>query len=143
MTDARAIAKKPVEMTKDGPIAHRSTLNHEVTTLDRPDGANYAPMASRPISANPFLQTSQVLQRRGARVDCTWINANPNLLYPGMPCQFVFLTPTNETTSVDGVLLFAHSYVSLQGVGFSATAYTTTTQVTLFVENMEEILPTS
>jgi hypothetical protein len=139
MTDSRSIMKKPVEMTADGPVANRNQLNHEVATIQRKDGLNYAPIASRPISSNPFLQSSQVLQRRGARIDFTWINAKPSLLYPGMPCQFIFLDKDDKAKEVDGILLFVHCYTEMSGKGLMTSSHTTSCQITLFVAEMEEV----
>lgn len=140
MTDSRPMMRKPVEMTAEGPIANRNSLNHEVLTIDRTDGLNYAPIATKTISSNPFLQSSAVLQRRGARIDFTWINANPSLLYPGMPCEFIFLDKDDKVKEVNGVVLFVHAYTEMEGKGMATGSHITSCQITLFVTEMEEIV---
>ena len=135
MADARAFMKKPVEMTEEGPVGARGRLNFEIAIKDRPDGLNYAPKAEVEISSNPFAQTSRVIARAGARIDLTWENSVPQLLYPGMPAKFCYMLK-DKLKEVEGVVLFAHTVIQQAGTGFNIRAYKTTTQITLFVSDI-------
>lgn len=132
MADARAFLKKPIAITEDGPTGVRNKLNFEVAFKQRADNLNFAPLAKRRISSNPFPEFSQIAQRNGGRVDMTWMNSNPSLIYPGMPCKYIYMEG-NTMVQKEGVILFCHTVVQLQGQGILAKAHTTTSQLTLFV----------
>ena len=91
MADANAMMKKPITMTKDGPIANQSNLNFNVSLKSRDDGLNFSPVADREVSANPFVQYSRILSREGAKIDFIWHNSNPDLIFPGMVAKYVFI----------------------------------------------------
>lgn len=135
--EARSLMSKPVEMTADGPVGVRAQLNHEVTKEGRKDGLNYAPMSDRDVSSNPFAQYSRILQKSGGRVDFVWQNAKPSLIYPGMPCKYVFLSG-DKVRELQGVVIFNHIMIQLEGEGMTAKNHTTLCQITLFVERLVE-----
>lgn len=108
MADARAYMKKPVVITPEGPKASRAELNHEVVIKERKDGLNYAPFTTSVPSSNPFVQRSLVLQRTMAKMELVWENADPELLYPGMPCKVVYLSQ-GKPVSLKGTVLFMHA----------------------------------
>jgi hypothetical protein len=128
MPDARSFMKKPVVIEGDGFRAQRERLNHEVVIKDRDDGLNYAPLQGR-ASANPFKMRSGVLARYSAQLDLVWENADPDLLFPGMPCKFVHLQQGKAVTIL-GAILFVHGMsarVEKQG----ATAFSLTCRLTI------------
>lgn len=133
MTDAEAIMKKPVVMTEAGPVGSRSRLNNEVALRDRDDGMTYAPLGDRDISANPFAEYSKILQREGARVDLVWQNALEDLVYPGMPCKYVFLEDDDRVTELTGTILYAHYLIQTETPGLASRSHSTTCQMTLHV----------
>lgn len=137
MADARAFMKKPVEMTEEGPVGARKRLNTEIAIKDRPDGLNYAPTSDSQISSNPYAQTSRVIARAGARIDLTWENSIPQLLYPAMPCKYVYLMK-DKIKEVEGVVLFAHTVIQMDGTGINVHSYKTTSQIVLFVSDIYE-----
>lgn len=138
MSDARSFMKKPVQITKNGPMAVRSRLNFEVAAKARKDGLNYAPLADSVISSNPFVEFSKVMRRSGGHVNLNWVNSNPSLIYPGMPCKYIFLDKNNVLVEKRGVILNAHSIVQLDGDNMSATTHRTTTNLSLFIEPIDE-----
>lgn len=142
MADARSFMKKPVILTEDGPKAQRQRLNHEVALTDRSDGLNYAPRVSGP-SANPFFQRSEVLARQMGQIDFVWENADPEQIYPGMPCKFIYLSQ-GKAKSLKGCILFVHALsarIEKQG----ASTFSTTCRLTIACDPMSELpdLPTS
>lgn len=137
MADARAFMKKPVQMTLEGPKAVRTRLNHEVGQFDRKDGLNYSPVAEDGPSDNPFKEYTKILARNLARVDLVWENANPSLLYPGMPCKYVF-NSKGKTIELKGVIVFMHALTAMQGHTFNDTTYRTNCQVTILTEKYHE-----
>lgn len=133
LADAGAFMRKPVEITKKGVKAKRSSLNHEVVNGNRPDGIGLAPRSQRGISSNPYVEYSAVVQRGLGRVDLTWQNGDIRQLYPGMPCQFVYLEK-NIPKTVNGVVLFAHSVEAPASQVFSDTTFQSAVQVVLVTD---------
>lgn len=109
MPDARSYMTKPVIIRIDGPIASRSELNHETVTKDRKDNLNYAPMVRNGPSQNPFKYRSDVNRRSLAQIDLVWENADPELIYPGMPCKYLYMRQ-GEVMTLKGTILFAHIF---------------------------------
>lgn len=141
-TDARAFMKKPVIMTEDGPKGLRSNLNTEVIAKERSDNLNFAPMVgksnpNRGITINQFLEASIVNIRKLARVDVVWENGNIDLLYPGMPCKYIFLE-VNKIIELNGTVVAAHSTTAVMGNQVTSDKYKTSITVTLAVETYEE-----
>lgn len=132
MADARAFMSKPVEITADGPKMRRGNFNTEVAAEARSDGLNYAPRTDSP-SSNPFKEYSKVTARNIARIDIVWENADPELLYPGMPCQYTFLD-NNIPVTLRGTVGFVHAITQLQGKGISGKTYMTNCTIVLLCE---------
>ena len=61
----------------------------EVGYKDREDGLNYAPYIKP--GTNPFNMFSRAFFSRSQHITLGWENADPDLLYPGMPCKYVFM----------------------------------------------------
>lgn len=136
MADASAFMRKPVKIEKGEVIANRSKLNHEVAHKGVASGVNYAPVSETRISNNPYMEYSKILMRGMGRVDITWHNANPDLIYPGMPCQFVWLEK-NLPKKVNGVVLMAHVLEAIQGTRYSNNnVYKTSMQLVLATETL-------
>lgn len=136
MTEARSIMSKPCEITEDGPIANRSRLNHEVVTKTRDDGVNYAPK-TQGASSNPFMQRSTVLAHSTAQIDLVWENGDEELIYPGMPCKYVYLSQ-GEPISLKGTILYVFAQTtSTEKKG--AQAYKTMLRLSIACEVQEKI----
>lgn len=124
-----------------GPVGIRKKINTEAIIRERDDSLNYAPMSSREISNNIFAEASKVAVRNGARIDAVWHNSDPSLLYPGMPCKYVYMTD-KDIKEVNGVLLFNQSLATKgsdsKGVRQTDMVYTSNTVMTLFVERFTD-----
>lgn len=142
MADARAFMKKPVVLTEEGPKASRANLNHEVVIKQRNDGLNYAPVDPGGPSSNLFLQRSEVLSRTLAQIDFVWENGDPNLIYPGMPCKYNYLSQ-GKIVSLKGTILFVHSF-STRVEKLNASAYREITRITIACQPQSKVpdLPT-
>jgi len=132
--DARAFMKKPVLLDEKGSVVGiKNRLVSEVGLKSRDDGLNYAPISNERISANPFKQYSQINAKNGANLRFSWYNANPNLLYPGMPCKFVYLE-NDRVKEINGIILFVHVSIDLEQKGVLGISYYTHSEVTIFAE---------
>ena len=136
--DARSVMSKPVETTEDGPVANRATINHEVSIKEREDNLNYVPPSNKTVSSNSFSQASQVNIKSGTRVDITWDNANPDLIYPNMPCKYTYLGANNEIKELSGVIIAMQVFTKLDGKSVTTELYSTSAQLTMFCKTPEQ-----
>jgi hypothetical protein len=116
LPDAQAYMKKPVEMTKDGPKANRKRLAYEIAIKDRTDGINYASLDEP--SNNPFLKYEQILRRSGNMLTFTWRYSNDEIIYPGMPCKYVFVKG-KDIYELNGTIQQIHTVVSVDKISSS------------------------
>lgn len=138
MVDANAIMKKPVLMTPDGPQAARSRLNFEVGSRERQDGLYYAPTIAP--SANPFRIYSQLNGRNLARMNVAWENSRSDLVYPGMPCKYVFMDK-DEYIQRRGIVCGCYTVTTLVGPPTTSSTYRTSSHLSLLVEPNEKTPP--
>ena len=131
MADARSYMAKPVKVTEDGPKAVRNRLNHEVTTKDRTDGLNYAPVVKN-TSSNPFTQRSSVTARSLGQLDIVWENSDASLIYPGMPCKYIYLSQ-GKAISLKGTILFVHTFIARVEKN-NASAFRSTSRISISCE---------
>lgn len=139
MLDARPVMKKPINPTADGPIAIRKLINHEVVIKAREDNLNYAPPSHRAISSNPFSQASHTTIKSGSRLDITWLNANPDLLYPNMPIKYIYLNSENEVEELFGAIVAVQIYIKIDGKGVLTDLYSTSAQITAYCKTPEQM----
>lgn len=132
MPDARSFMKKPVKITEDGPVADRIHLNHEVVTKERTDNLNYAPMVKHGPSQNPFKYRTEINRLTMGQIDLVWENADPELIYPGMPCKYLYLNQ-NKVVSLKGTILFVHAF-SARVERYNASAFRTTCRLSIACE---------
>lgn len=133
MSDAGSIMKKPIRILEDGTISgDRARQNYETVGQDRADGLNYAPVQQSP-SSNPFSEYSKVLSRSVSRLDFTWTNSDPSLIYPGMTCKLIKYRD-DKLIELNGTIVFSQSYTALQGDNINNDTYRTVTTLTLLIE---------
>lgn len=137
MPDARPYMKKPIEITEECPVGKRCNLNHEVITKERDDGLNFAPMSGIGPSANPFMMKSRVLAYTFAQIDLVWENADEELIYPGMPCKYIYLSQ-GEVLELKGQILFAHIFSS-RAEKQDVQSYRTVIRLSIAVEAHRDI----
>lgn len=135
VADANAFLKKPVEVTESGVKANRARLNHEVITKDRKDGLNYAPVSPNGPSANIYSARSSVIQRSLGQFDFVWENADPDLLFPGMPCRIVTLAK-GKPIYQKGVVLFVQA-LTAKVEKYNASNFRTQCRVTVACETAQ------
>ncbi len=126
MADAGSFMKKPVKMTKDGPVASRSHLNYEIINKDRTDGVNYAPYVK--AHSTPYENYSKVIEREGYPVTIYWKDSNSDLIYPGMPCKYIFMK-MGTIYSTMGQVVYKEALQSREG--------DVTTRLVLFIRRVD------
>ena len=137
MIDASKVMSQPVSITPTGPVGDATVLNYSAGGEKRSDGLNYHPTSGREASVNPYIQSTAILQRQNAYIYLTWENSNPSLLYPGMPCKYVYLDKYDRVKHVTGTILFNHTFTRLTGQGISSSSYITSSMICITVTNIE------
>ena len=131
MSDARAYMKKPIIINENGPIGDRARLNYETSIKEREDGLNYAPKMD--ISSNPFHEYSKIIKSSASQIDLVWENSDHTLLYPGMPCKYVFMD-REEMVELKGIILFSHTLITLHSKNINDIVYKNVTHITIAAE---------
>ena len=132
MPNANSFMKKPLDLSNDQVKARRANLNYEMIGRERADGLNYAPMSNQ-ISSNPFNEYSKLIHRDLATITINWDHANPALIYPGMPCKYLYLVK-EKVIELKGSIAYCHVYANLEGKGLQSELYRTRCQLVLQVE---------
>lgn len=137
MADAGAFMKKPVQYDDNGPKANRARVNNEMVIKNRKDGLDYAKVVNGGPSSNPYFQKSLIWENTLGQIDLVWENADEELIYPGMPCKYVYLSHGKAVT-VNGTILFMHVLTS-RIEKFNTQAYRTSVRLSLAVEPFSHI----
>lgn len=119
-------------------LVNRAEVNSEFVDQSTPKGGLYnAPVSRRPITANRFKELSDIAGRKGKEIVLTWDYSDPEAIYPGQPVRIKYLDD-DEIIRLNGIVLEAVHSTQLEGEGFSATSYHTSTALHLYVERDEE-----
>lgn len=110
-TDASAVLDGMVHVEGNKAIARRGVSSSEFLDSRRDSGMDFAPMAKERISANPFAMASKLAARKGMTMSLTWENANPFLLYPGMPVR-VYSLRDQTLEERRGVLTYSQYFIA-------------------------------
>lgn len=131
--DANRVIGSWRDVNQNVATASRSANMREVVLRSRKVGLNYAPMSPRRITANPYYETSEIAPRMGTVIQTVWENADPDLIYPGMPVRYVYMEQDvlNDTY---GIVLGADYATELQGGTVNSTRYRCNVVLTLFVD---------
>lgn len=113
--------------------ASRQQNMRELVVRSRKVGLNYAPMSERRITANPYFEASQISPRLGTVIQTVWENADPDLIYPGMPVRYVYMEK-DVLNDIYGIVLAADYFTELQGRSITDTRYRCNVMLTLFVD---------
>jgi hypothetical protein len=132
MSSASAYLLKPVVLHKAGPIGARSRLNYEVGNAAMANGLNYGPVPEDEISDNPFVQYSAINRTYTDFITVMWVNSDPDLLYPGMPAKFIYLSG-NTLKTITGIIIHTQTMVQMMNVGTLSGVYRSSTYITLIV----------
>lgn len=105
----------------------------------RRNESNYQVFSDTRITDNDCHPSSQLARRNGRHFIATWHNADPELVYPGMPVRL--LTVHGDELIVAktayGVVTRADHQILMKGRGLNATTHTCLTALTVFLERDE------
>lgn len=119
--------------TNNRTVIRRPDNNSEFVDEARLDGRNYAPASSRQITANPFVQYSELAARAVANVMLTWENGQIDYLRPGLPVKLMYLNE-EEVVELKGVLIKAHAFTKPIRQNVRDSVYTSTVGLMVAVD---------
>lgn len=111
----------------------RSDLMSQVLIQKRDSGVDFLRQSERKFTANPLYELSQMASRYGDVVQHTWENANPELLYPGMPVRNYYVS-NNQAKELYGVLIGVQVLSTSDTVGMVNKKFTNRCVLTVFIE---------
>jgi hypothetical protein len=132
--DGESFMLKPVEITDTGVNTKRKELNYEYANRERADQNPYSP--SYQSTANPYFMMSKNVAYQMVLHFVQWENGNPELIYPGMPCRFVYIDK-GQREEVDGTVVFCYAVALLQGNPLEDKRHARTVQLGLMLQRRE------
>lgn len=128
--------KKPVEISNGEIIGKPDDLNEEWKVDDPKNEVEYKPRSKAAISVNTYHEKSVYAEKKVARLDLNWNNSRADMIYPGMPCKYMYLSPDGVSEYM-GVILSVHQYISLQGNPSSSSIYRASCSITLAISRYD------
>lgn len=113
-----------------------SSTERKVKLADRKDGKNNVIHPDRHFTDNPGKVTSKLIQNIGRHIVVNWDNADPELLFPGMPTKILYIE-NDETKSVMGTLLKADIISAPATESMTDTDFKSNVVMTIFIEPEE------
>lgn len=106
----------------------------------RRTGESFHTFAPERITDNDAVQASRLARRNGRHLITTWHNANPDVLYPGMPVRLLTLKGDDLTltSEVYGTLVRADHQVLMKGRGQAMNHHACISVLTLFLSRPTE-----
>lgn len=114
-------------------VVDQSRVANEFTADRRPDGLNIIKHADRPITSRGNVEASKLALRSGFFVQTRWDNANPDSIYPGMPCQYLYLNTERQVMVLRGTVVGVQARDTPHNTLIRDRKFTTQAAVTLFL----------
>lgn len=111
---------------------NRSTHASEFVSDPNAQQLVNAPVSGNYITDNQYNEFSKLAPRQGARVQVFWENSRPDLIYPGMPCRFLYMEQGQQRI-LYGLVLSAEDDSRIVGSVGQIRRHTQNTVLTLFV----------
>lgn len=136
-TDARKIMDGFATTENNRTTILRADNNNEYVAIERANGLNNVRVSESRITSNSFKEMSRLAQRKGSYVLATWENADPGLIFPGMPVKFMYAVK-DEIFENFGVVQEAQAHTGTQQAGFSNRRHITNVTMLLFLDGNVE-----
>jgi hypothetical protein len=123
--------------TKDNKaMAKRKENNSEFKAFELQE-QDYVPVSINRIHSNAFKERSKLAVRKGGSYLVQWVNSDPELIYPGMPCRILY-EEKEEMMEMRGVILGSQTSFAMIGEGLTQSRYGTTTVLNIFAAPFTE-----
>lgn len=128
--------KKPASVSGDTVTGMADSLNQDWDVDDKQNELKYKARSMVPISVNSYHERSRYAEKKAAQINFNWNNSRADLIHPGMPCKYVYLSPEGVSEYL-GVILSVHQYVALQGNPASSNMYRATCGITAAISRYD------
>lgn len=111
---------------------------------DRTTNNQEAVVKNKGVSSQYFKEFGKLSLRLGMIIGCKWENADPDLIYPGMPVCFMYLDgdqPRQVYGSVIGSSVIVTAIGQGNGSGRDDRKFSTSVMVSIFIANKINIKP--
>lgn len=136
-TDARKIVEGFGISEGNKYTIDRSAVNNEYLFTGREDRQDYAPVSGTRITSNPLLESSKIAKNNTLHVAVSWHNADPTLLYPGMPVKYIYQEESGASI-LYGSVIGAEYYTELSGGTLMSTKHMTNANISLLLGKDKE-----
>lgn len=124
-------------------IAHAENVVTEVSVEARRDGTNFVTMSDNPVTSRYNIEYSKLAARSGMLIQFVWESAAPELLYPGMPCSYVFLKNELEIEELTGLVASVEWHSTTTQLDVKDRRFQRKAAVQIFVGRGIEAIPVS
>lgn len=111
---------------------NRASNLAEINLVPREDGITQAPFSSVKATDNVARELSKISIRQGQVFDTLWMNANPNLINPGMPVK-LYYDNGGKVCTLEGVVLSMSEKWNNPQPGLISKKLNCTVELKLFV----------
>lgn len=134
--DADRFMNDMVQTKGNKTVAKRGANVTEVKAFDRPNGNNQVQLSPRAITANPYVEFSDLARRQGGVIGLEWLHSDASLIFPGMMVKVLYLEGESIMEAY-GSLLKAHHFVQKRGPGLVESRYVSQSVLSVFVKPLE------
>lgn len=105
----------------------------EYIVENRKSKLNNVRFSSNRVTSNHQNEMSKLSTRLGQVLVVNWQQSNPDLIYPGMPCKYIYADGSN-ISELYGTVLGLEFDVTLQGNGINSVRHDCNASLYIFVE---------
>lgn len=141
--DPKRLFNDYIKRDKNKAVADTKKVMTEVCIKPRRDNTNFTTTSDQPITSRHNIEYSKLASRAGMLVQFTWESAAPELLYPGMPCSFVYLKNELEVEELTGIVTSVEWHSTTQLIDVKDRMFQTKAAVQVFVGRGIDSVPIS
>lgn len=109
-TRASALFDNPAPVSGNKVYRDQKLVMTEAISENRPEGKNNVRSSVQMATDNYCLELSRLAQGQGSVVEFIWEHSNHDLIYPGMPCKFLYMHGQTVKTLMGTVIGLDTSY---------------------------------
>lgn len=139
--DPKLLFSDYVERSENKAIADAKQVITEVAIKPRRDSTNYTTVSDIPITARQNIEYSKLAARSGQLVQFVWESAGPELIFPGMPCSFVYLKNALEAEELTGIVSSIEWHSTTTQIDIKDRTFQCKAAVQIFVGRVNDVMP--
>ncbi len=113
-------------------VAARGGNVNEVISTERQTGRQNVHVTPSRITANSAKEYSELARREGSLINLLWENADPDLIFPGLPVKILY-QEDDVIRELRGVVLKAQAFIHMKGQVMFSNMHYTNLGISIFV----------